>query len=156
MNKNGRVTIDMLLYHTQKYFAWSLSCEGTHSYSSSSMEHGLTKKAFESYLWMSLDEIPRHRHYAKVISFYLRMYAMNFKNWLLFECCFAFIVRFVGFMESEGTIKSCHIMSIKNDYMVNTKVKLIILPPLHGDMESSSRTTLSQGRGEMIRPNLRS
>ena len=99
VNKNEHVTIDMLLYYTQKYFAWSLLCEGTHAYSSSSMEHGLTKQAFESCLWMSLDELPRHRHYAKVISFYLRMYAMNFKNWLLFECCFAFIVSFVGFME---------------------------------------------------------
>jgi hypothetical protein len=147
VNKNGHVTHDMLLYHTQKYFAWSLSCEGTIAYSSSSMEHGLTKQAFESYLLMSFDKLPRHRHHAKVISFYIRNHALNFKNWLLFECCFAFIVSFIGFMESEGTLKSC-IISIKNDYMVNPKVKLITLPPLYGDTESSSRTTLSQGGGD--------
>ena len=91
VNKNGHVTLDMLLYHTQKYFAWSLSCEGTNSYSSSSMEHGLTKQAFESYLWMSLDELPRHRHYAKVISFYLRMYDITFKNWLLLSVALLFL-----------------------------------------------------------------
>ena len=156
MNKNGHLTLDMILYHAQKYLAWSLSCEGTNAYSSFSMEHGLKKQAFESYLWMRSYELPRHRHHAKVISFYIRTLAMNFKNWLLFECCFAFIMSFVGFMESEGTLKSCHIISIKNDYMVNTKVKLITLPPLYRDTESSSRTTLSEGGGEMIRPNLRS
>ena len=51
-------------------------------------------------------------------------------------------------MESEGTLKSCHIISIKNDYMVNTKVKIITLPPVHGDTESSSRTTLPEGGGD--------
>ena len=156
VNKNGHVTLDMLLYHAQKYLAWSLLCEGTNANSSSCMEHGLTKQAFESYLWMSSNKLLGQPPTPKVKSFYLRNHALNFKNWLLFECCFAFIVSFVGFMESEGTLKSCHIISIKNDYMVNTKVKLITLPPLYGDTESSSRTTLSEGGGEMIRPNLRS
>jgi hypothetical protein len=47
---------------------------------------------------------------------------MNFKNWLLFECCFAFVVSFVGFMEVEGTFK--------------------------GRQESSSRTTLFRVGGD--------
>lgn len=29
VNKNGHVIVDMLLCHTQTYFAWSLLCEGT-------------------------------------------------------------------------------------------------------------------------------
>ena len=146
---------DMRLYHAQKYFAWSLSREGTNAHSSTSMEHEWTKQAFDSNIQMSFNELLGHPHLAKVNSFYLRTHAMNFKNWLLFECCFAFIVSFVGFMKSEGTFKSCHTFSIKNDDMLNSKVNLITLPPIHGDTNLSSRTTLSEG-GEMIRPNLRS
>ena len=101
VNKNGHVTHDMRLYNAQKYFAWSLLCEGTNAYASTSMEHELTKQALKSYLWMSFNELLGHPHLAKVNSFYLRTHAINFKNWLLFECCFAFIVSFVGFMESE-------------------------------------------------------
>jgi hypothetical protein len=32
VNKNGHVLDDVLPYHAQTYFAWSLLCEGTHRY----------------------------------------------------------------------------------------------------------------------------
>lgn len=104
VNKNGHVNLDMILYHAQKYFAWSLLCEGTNAYSSTSTENALTKQASDNYIWMSFNELFGHPHFAK--SFYLRNHAMNLKNWLLFECCFAFIVSIVGFMESDGTFKN--------------------------------------------------
>jgi hypothetical protein len=59
---------------------------------------------------------------------------------------------FVGFMEGEGTFRSCHIISLTNDYMENPKFKSIYLPSLHDD-ELLLRTTLFEvGRGEMMQP----
>jgi hypothetical protein len=49
---------------------------------------------------------------------------------------------FVGFMDGEGTFRSCHIISLTNDYMENPKFKSIYLPSLHDEDELSSRTTL--------------
>ena len=73
---------------------------------------------------------------------------MNFKNWLLFKCCFAFIVSFVGFMEVKGTFKSYPTIDPKNDYMVTPKCMDIHLPPTHGDEELSLRTTLFEAGGD--------
>jgi len=139
MNMNGHVIDDMLLYLAHTWFAWSLMCR--------------------SYLWMSLHELlqPRipmtedlarraHRHLAKVTSFYISAHAITFKNWLLFECCFVFLVSLVGYLKGEGTLKKCHIISI--DYMVNHTTRSTHLPPCH-DEEQESRTTLFKG-GEMM------
>src|SRR5664279_61982 len=142
MKKNGHVIDDMILYHAHTWFAWSLVCK--------------------YYLWMRWHEwlqphftmkedlaIWQHRHLAKVTSFYLSAHAMSSKNWLLFECCFVFLVSLVGYMKAEGTLKSCHILSIKN--MVTTTSTTHHLPPPHGDDELASRTTLFKG-GEMMQP----
>src|SRR3954471_20713506 len=51
VNKNGHATFDMLLYHAQKYFAWSLLCESTSAYTSTSTNYVLTRRTEESYLW---------------------------------------------------------------------------------------------------------
>ena len=85
MNKNGHVMNDMVLYHAHTFFAWSLLCR--------------------YYLWMRWHEWLQlhialtedlasrpHRHLTKVPSLYLDTHAMSFKNWLLFECCFVFLV----------------------------------------------------------------
>ena len=138
VNKNGHVTHDMRLYHAQKYFAWSLLCEGTNAYMSPYMEHCLR---------MSFDELLLHRLCAKVTSFYLGTHTMIFEHWLLFECCFAFVVSFIGFIEGEETFKSCQVNLLKNNYMVNPTFKIVRLPPLHDDDELSSRTTLFEGGG---------
>src|SRR4051812_2190962 len=95
VNKNGHATNDMLLYHTQTYVAWSLLCEGTSAYTSTSTNHVLTRRTEESYLWPPFIELSLQ---AKVTSFYLRTHAIMFMNWLRFECCFAFVVSFVGFI----------------------------------------------------------
>ena len=122
VNKNGHATNDMLLYHTQPYVAWSLLCEGTIAYVSTSMDKELTRRIKESYLGLSFNDLSLHH---KVTSFYLRTHAIIFMNWLLFECCFSFVVSFVGYMESEGTLKSCHIKLLKDDYMVNPRIKKV-------------------------------
>jgi hypothetical protein len=62
VNKNGHVLNDMLPYHGQTSFAWSLLCEGTHGY----------------YWWMSTREwfqsntstARAHQQLCKVTSFY--------------------------------------------------------------------------------------
>jgi hypothetical protein len=45
-------------------------------------------------------------------------------------------------MEGEGTLKSCQTDLGKNDHMVNSKYKRLHLPPLHDDVELTSRTAL--------------
>jgi hypothetical protein len=129
----GHVIDDVLQYHTQTYFAWSLLCEGTCD------------------LWMSVNEWFRphtsttqdlsmraHRHYAKVTSFYLRSLAKPVEHWLCFECCLAFLVLLIGLLTSEATFKRwCH------------------LPPLHIHEDLSSRTTLFQvGGDDAARPSV--
>ena len=89
-----------------------------------------------------------HWKLAKVTSFYLQNHSMQFNNWLLFECCFAFVVSFVGFMEDEVTLTSCHILDFKNDYMVNPKWKIEHLPPPHDHGAQESRTPLFEGGGD--------
>ena len=88
--------------------------------------------------------------FAKVNSFYLQQSFNDFEDWLLFECCFAFIVSFLGFIEGEGTIKSCHNLDFKIDYMANHELKFEHLPPpqVHGAQES--RTTLFQAGGDDV------
>ena len=76
-------------------------------------------------------------------------------NWLRFECCFAFVVSFVGFKEGEGTLKCCQVNLPEDDYMVNPRIKKVSRPLLLGDEHVESRTTLFEG-GEMMQPNLRS
>jgi hypothetical protein len=72
---------------------------------------------------------------------------MHFKNWLLFEFCFAFVVSFLDFMEGEGTLKSCNILDFKIDYKVDDKLKEHLPPPhVHGAQES--RTPLFEGGGD--------
>jgi hypothetical protein len=82
----------------------------------------------------------------KVTSFYSWTHAIDSKNWLLFECFFASLVAFVGLMEGEGTLKSCQTNLRKSDHMANSKYN-----PLHDDVEWTSRMTLFEAGGEMIR-----
>ena len=136
VNKNGHVIHDVLLYHAQKYVAWSLLCEGTNEYVSPSMETDL---------WMSFNEQLLHQLGAKVNSFYLRTHAIIFEHWLLFECCFAFVVSFIGFLEGEAMVKCCQATLLENDVVENPKSGH--LPPLHDDDKLSSRTTLFEAGG---------
>src|SRR3954465_962219 len=145
VNKNGHATLDMLLYHARKYFAWSLLCEGTSAYMSTSTNHMLTRRTEESYLWLHFFELYLQ---AKVTSFYLRTHAIMFMNWLRFECCFAFVVSFVGFIEGEGTFKCCQVNLPEGDYMVNPRIKDVLRPLLLCDEHGESRTTLFEGRGD--------
>jgi hypothetical protein len=94
-----------------------------------------------------------HHQLCKVTSFYSRTHAIDSKNWLLFECCFALLVTFVGLMEGERTLKSCQTDRRKYDNMAHPKYKSLHLPPLHDDVESTSRTTFFEV-GEMIRGGL--
>ena len=142
VNKNGHTTNDMLLYHARKYFAWSLLCEGTNAYTSTSMDYMLTRRTEESYLWLPFIELSLQ---AKVTSFYLRTHAIMFMNWLRFECCFAFVVSFVGYMEGEGTLKCCQVNLPEDDYMVNPRIKKVSRPLLLCDEHVESRTTLFEG-----------
>ena len=87
---------------------------------------------------------------AKVTSFYLSSHDMNFKNWLLFERCFVFIVNFLGYIKGERTLKSFHTFCVKNGYMVIATSTPTNLPPSHGDRVLASRTTLFEGGGEMM------
>src|SRR4051812_35488732 len=132
----------MILYHTQTYFAWSLLYEGASAYTSTSTNHVLTRRTEESYLWLPFIEPSLH---AKVTSFYLRTHAIMFMNWLHFECCFAFVVRFVGFMEGEGTLKCCQVNLPEDDYMVNPRIKDFLQPLLFRDEHGESSTTLFEG-----------
>src|SRR4051812_1194905 len=96
VNKNGHGTFEMLLYHARKYFAWSLLCEGTNAYTSTSMDYMLTRRTEESYLWLPFIELSLH---AKVTSFYLRTHAIMFMNWLCF----------MKFLHCLGTLVNVHI-----------------------------------------------
>jgi hypothetical protein len=51
-------------------------------------------------------------------------------------------------MEGEGTLKSCQTNLIKDDHRANTKCKRLHLPPLHDDVESTSRMTLFEAGGD--------
>jgi hypothetical protein len=146
VNKNGHVLNDMLPYHAYTSFAWSLLCIGTHGYYSWMR----SREWFQS----NTSTMRAHQRLCKVTSFYSQTHAINSKNWLLFECCFALLVAFVGLMESEGTLKSCQTNLRKYDHMANSKYKHLHLPPLHDDVESTSRTTLFEAGG-MIRGGLR-
>ena len=104
-------------------------------------------------LWMSFNEQLLHQLGAKVNSFYLRTHAIIFEHWLLFECCFAFVVSFIGFLEGEGTFKSCQVHLLMSDDFEKTKFKCCHLPPLHDDAEIASRTTLFEAGGDdAVRP----
>jgi hypothetical protein len=137
VNKNGHILGDVLPYHAQTSFAWSLLCEGTRGY----------YWCMRSREWFQFNtSITRaHQQLYKVTSFYLRNHAINSKNWLLFECYFALLVTFVGLMEGEGTLKSCQTNLCKDNHMLNSKYKRLHLPPLH---ESTSRTTLFEVGGD--------
>ena len=126
----------------------------TNAYTSTAMEHRWAKRDLEGYLWMSSYNLLRLQHDPKVNSFYLRTHAIIFMNWLLFECCFAFVVSFVGYMESEGTLKSYQVNLLEDNYVANPKYKNVSRPPLHRDECIESRT-LFEG-GELMRPDLRS
>src|SRR3954471_13495642 len=152
VNKTGHATNDMLLYHTQTYVTGSLLYEGTNAYTSTSMDYMLTRRTKESYLWLPFTELSLQ---AKVTPFYLRTHAIIFMNWLRFECCFAFVVSFVGFKEGEGTLKCCQVNLHEDDYMVNPRIKKVSRPLLLCDEHVESRTTLFEG-GEMMQPDLRS
>jgi hypothetical protein len=89
-----------------------------------------------------------HQQICKVTSFYSRNHSINSKNWLLFECCFALLVTFVGLMEGEVTLKSCQTNLCKDDRMKNSKYTRLHLAPVHDDIESTSRTTLSKAGGD--------
>jgi hypothetical protein len=141
VNKKGHATNDMLLYHARKYFAWSLLCEGTNAYTSTSTNHVLTRRTEESYLCLPFIELSLQD---KVTSFYLRTHAIIFINWLRFECCFAFVVSFVGFKEGEGTLKCCQVNLPEDDYMVNPRIK-VSRTLLLCDEHVESRTTLFEG-----------
>src|SRR4051812_11021429 len=135
----------MLLYHTQTYVAWSLLYEGTNAYTSTSIDYMLTRRTEESYLWLPFIELSLQY---KVTSFYLKTHAIIFMNWLCFECCFAFVVSFVGFKEGEGTLKCCQVNLPKDDYMVNPRSKDVLRPLQLRDEHGESRTTLFEGRGD--------
>jgi hypothetical protein len=51
-------------------------------------------------------------------------------------------------MEGEGTLKSCQTNLHKYDHMANSKDKRLHLPPLHDDVNSTSRTTLFEAGGD--------
>jgi hypothetical protein len=126
VNNNGHVVDDVLLYHVQKYLAWSFLCEGKSDLWMSS------KAWFRPHTSTTQDLLVRaHRHFDKVTSFYLDPLPKPVELWLLFERCFALLVLLIGLMTSEGTFKSC-----------------FPLPPLHVHDELSSRTTLFQVGGD--------
>jgi hypothetical protein len=51
-------------------------------------------------------------------------------------------------MEGEGTWKSCQTDLHKNDNMATSKYKRLHLPPLHDDVETTSRTTFFEAGGD--------
>ena len=146
VNKNGHVIYDVLLYHAQTNCVWSLLCEGTNGGVSPNMENGSR---------MSFNDQHLHRICDKVTSFYLRAHTIIFEHWLLFECCFVFVVSFIGFIEGKGTFKSCQVYLLMSDDVEIRNVKHCHLPPLHDDTELASMTTLFQV-GEMMQCDLRS
>ena len=78
---------------------------------------------------------------------------MIFEHWLLFECCFVYVVSFIGFLQGEGTFKSCQVHLPMSDDAEKTNFKRCHLPPLHDDTELASRTTLFQvGGDDAVRP----
>ena len=96
---------DVYLYHAHTFFSMCNMCVGSNGYLSILIEHELTNRALESYQWMSSNawfaphtsatqDLSRraHRHLAKVNSFYFGNHSILLKDWLLFDCCFAFIV----------------------------------------------------------------
>jgi hypothetical protein len=89
-----------------------------------------------------------HQQLSKVTSLYSRTHAINSKNWLLFECCGALLVTFVGLMEGEGTLKSCQTDLRKYDHMAHSKYNRLHLPSLHDDVESTSRTMFFEAGGD--------
>src|SRR3954463_11461154 len=116
------------------------------------MDYMLTRRTEESYLCLPFIELSLQD---KVTSFYLRTRAIILMNWLRFECCFAFVVSFVGFMEGEGTLKCCQVNFLEDDYMVNPRIKKVSRPLLLCDEHVESRTTFFEGR-ELMQPDLRS
>ena len=71
----GHVINDLLLYHAHTCFAWSLLCVGINEWITT---HNFMALDCASKECCRLDE---------VISFNLNAHVMNFKRWLLFECC---------------------------------------------------------------------
>src|SRR3954465_13671435 len=108
------------------------------------MDYMLTRRTEESYLWLPFIELSLQ---SKVTSFYLRTHAIISMNWLRFECCFSFVVSFVGFMEGEGTLKCCQVNLPEDDYMLNPRIKDVLRPLLLRDEHGESRTTLFEGGG---------
>src|SRR3954468_8210842 len=131
---------------THENILLGLCCVGTNAYTSTSTNHVLTRRAEESHLCLPFIELSLQD---KVTSFYLRTHAIIFMNWLRFECCFAFVVSFVGFKEGEGTLKCCQVNLPEDDYMVNPRIKDVLRPLLLRDEHGESRTTLFEG-GELM------
>ena len=75
---------------------------------------------------------------------------MIFEHWLLFECCFAFVVSFIDSLEGEGTFKSCQVHLLKHDDVENPYSNHCHLPPLHDYDELSSRMTLFEAGGDDV------
>jgi hypothetical protein len=51
-------------------------------------------------------------------------------------------------MEDEGTLKSCQTDLRKYDHMTHSKYNRLHLPPLHDDVESTSRMTFCEAGGD--------
>ena len=134
----GHVINDLLLYHAHTCFAWSLLCVGTNEW-------------IATHNFMALDCASKQCcRLAKVISFYLRAHVMNFKNWLLLECCFVFFVRSLGPMKGARTLKSDHTFGVKKSYMVTSISTSSHLSPSHDEDVLASRTTLFEGGGDDV------
>jgi hypothetical protein len=73
-----------------------------------------------------------------------RNHAIILKNWVLFECCFAFRCKICRLHRRR--LKCCQTSPLKNDYMVNPKFEHTYLPPVHNDDELKARTTLFEAR----------
>ena len=78
---------------------------------------------------------------------------MVFEHWLLFECCFTFVVSFIGFIQDKGKFKDGQVHLLMSDDAGIPNFKCCHLPPLHDDTELASRTTLFQvGGDDAVRP----
>ena len=75
---------------------------------------------------------------------------MIFEHWLLFECCFVFVVSFIGFIQGKGTFKNGQVHLLMSDDAEIPNFKCYHLPPLHDDAELASRTTLFQVGGDDV------
>jgi hypothetical protein len=51
-------------------------------------------------------------------------------------------------MEGEGTLKSCQTNLCKYDHMAHSKYNRLHIPPLHDDVESTSRTSFFEAGGD--------